>query len=251
MTLLQTDIKWCSPKENILNAKQEIERTPNSDLYILPEMFSTGFCMTPEDIAEPKEGEAFTALKEIAIGKSCAIVASIPTIDEGNYYNMLYFIFPDGSYTTYSKKHLFSFSGEDKIYTAGNKRKIIEYRGVRILPLICYDLRFPVFMRNRGDYDMIICIANWPEVRRSPWVTLSKARAIENQCYVAAVNRAGEDKWGRYSGDTKLIDPYGNPIAECEDFIQNSITGNIDLDMLNQFREKFPALNDADDFILR
>lgn len=251
ITLLQTDIKWCSPSENLERAEKLISGAEKSDIYILPEMFTTGFCMKPQEIAEPAGGVAFEWMKRMAAQFDAAIVGSVAVEEQGEYYNRMYFCFPDGTFQTYDKRHLFSFSGEDKVYSPGEERKVIEFRGVRILPLICYDLRFPVFSRNRGDYDLIICVANWPRVRRYPWCTLAKARAIENQCYVAAVNRGGTDEWGDYSGDTMLIDPYGQPIAESKDGVEDVITSTIDLETLNIFRNKFPALKDADDFILR
>ena len=251
ITLLQTDIKWCSPAENIATAEKLILDAEKSDIYILPEMFSTGFCMEPEKIAEPVGGDAFTFMMLMAKRMDAAIVGSVAVCDNGSYYNRMYFCKPDGTFETYDKHHLFTFSGEDKVYSPGRERVVVEFRGVRILLLVCYDLRFPVFARNRKDYDMIICVANWPRVRRYPWCTLAKARAIENLCYVAAVNRGGVDEWGDYSGDTMLIDPYGQPIAECKEGVEDVVTASIDLDVINNFRNKFPALNDADDFILR
>ena len=251
ITLLQTDIKWCSPAENIAKAEKLILDAEKSDIYILPEMFSTGFCMEPEKIAESVGGDAFTFMMLMAKRMDAAIVGSVAVCDNGSYYNRMYFCKPDGTFESYDKHHLFTFSGEDKVYSPGRERVVVEFRGVRILLLVCYDLRFPVFARNRNDYDMIICVANWPRVRRYPWCTLAKARAIENLCYVAAVNRGGVDEWGDYSGDTMLIDPYGQPIAECKEGVEDVVTASIDLDVINNFRNKFPALNDADDFILK
>ena len=251
ITLLQTDIKWCSPAENIARAEKLILDAEKSDIYILPEMFSTGFCMEPEKIAESVGGDAFTFMMLMAKRMDAAIVGSVAVCDNGSYYNRMYFCKPDGTFESYDKHHLFTFSGEDKVYSPGRERVVVEFRGVRILLLVCYDLRFPVFARNRNDYDMIICVANWPRVRRYPWCTLAKARAIENLCYVAAVNRGGVDEWGDYSGDTLLIDPYGQPIAEWKEGVEDVVTASIDLDVINNFRNKFPALCDADDFILR
>ena len=251
ITLLQTDIKWCSPAENIARAEELILDAEKSDIYILPEMFSTGFCMEPEKIAEPVGGDAFSFMMLMAKRVNAAIVGSVAVEDNGSYYNRMYFCKPDGTFEIYDKHHLFTFSGEHKVYSPGSERVVVEFRGVRILLLVCYDLRFPVFARNRNDYDMIVCVANWPRVRRYPWCTLAKARAIENLCYVAAVNRGGVDEWGDYSGDTMLIDPYGQPVAECKEGVEDVVTASIDLDVINNFRNKFPALNDADDFILR
>ncbi len=251
ITLLQTDIKWCSPKENLARAEELILGAEKSDIYILPEMFTTGFCMNPSEITEPVGGVAYEWMMQMAKRMDAAIVGSVAVEDGGRFYNRMYFCKPEGDVEVYDKHHLFSFSGEDKVYTAGVERKVVEFRGVKILLLVCYDLRFPVFIRNRNDYELIICVANWPRVRRYPWCTLAKARAIENLCYVAAVNRGGTDEWGDYSGDTMLIDPYGQPVAECKEGVEDVVTASIDLDIINNFRNKFPALNDADDFILK
>ncbi|MEG1574219.1 MAG: nitrilase-related carbon-nitrogen hydrolase [Bacteroidales bacterium] len=251
ITLLQTDIVWCSPEDNVRIAEEMIGSAPKSDLYVFPEMFTTGFCMSPSEIAEPDGGFGFGWMKRTALATGSAIAGSIAVVDDGKYYNRLYFFYPDGTFIKYDKFHLFSYSGEDKLYTHGIERIIIEYMGIRILPIICYDLRFPVFIRNRGDYDMILCVANWPCVRRDPWRVLTVARAIENQCYVAAVNRAGSDMWGKYSGDTQLIDPCGKGVVECEKYVAGHVTGDIDMVMLENFRKKFPVLYDADDFILK
>lgn len=250
ITLIQSDIKWCSPQENLQQAEAAIAANPGSELYILPEMFTTGFCMNPQKIAESGRGAGFSWMLDAASRYNAAIAGSIATEENGRYYNRFYFVRPDGTHVQYDKVHLFTYSGEDKVYTKGTERKIIEYRGIRILPIICYDLRFPVFIRNRKEYDMIICVANWPAVRNKPWRTLIKARAIENQCYVAAVNRAGKDEWGDYSGDTKLIDPYGEPVAECLTGIADTINTEINMEALNNFRKKFPVLEDADDFTI-
>lgn len=251
ITLLQTDIKWCCPTENIARAEKLILDAEKSDIYVLPEMFSTGFCMSPEKIAEPVGGDAFSFMMLMAKRMDAAIVGSVAVEDNGAYFNRMYFCKPDGTFEVYDKHHLFTFSGEDKVYSPGSERVVVEFRGVRILLLVCYDLRFPVFARNRNDYDMIVCVANWPRVRRYPWCALAKARAIENLCYVAAVNRGGTDEWGDYSGDSMLIDPYGQPVAECKEGVEDVITATVDLDVINNFRDKFPALRDADDFILR
>lgn len=251
ITLLQSDIVWCSPEENIRIAGEMIAGAPKSDLYVLPEMFTTGFCMTPSEAAEPAGGIGFEWMRRTAMTTGSAIAGSIAVTEGGEYYNRFYFFYPDGTFVKYDKYHLFSYSGEDKIYTAGTERVIIEYMGVRILPIICYDLRFPVFIRNRKDYDLILCVANWPEVRRNPWVVLTDARAIENQCYVAAVNRAGTDQWGEYTGDTRLIDPYGKTVVKCKERVADYATADLDMGMLEEFRKKFPALDDADDFILK
>jgi predicted amidohydrolase len=166
----------------------------------------------------------------------------------GRYYNRLYFVKPDGSYTQYDKRHLFSYAGEDKTYTAGNKRVIVEYSGFRILLQVCYDLRFPVFSRNVDGYDMIIYAANWPASRIHAWNTLIRARAVENACYVAAVNRVGEDPACKYGGSTAMIDFKGHAVAEASENKEEIVVAELDKDALLRFRKKFPVLHDADRF---
>lgn len=246
--LLQTDIQWQKPNENRTHAEKIIDTLPQADLIILPEMFTSGFCMAPAEVAEKADTATLHWMQTIAMKKKAAIAGSVSVEDGGRYYNRFYFVKPDGSYTAYNKKHLFTFSGEDKEYAAGDERVIVEYKGVRILLQICYDLRFPVFSRNRGDYDMIIYVANWPTVRIDAWNTLLKARAIENLCYVAGVNRVGNDPGNSYNGGTVLLDYMGKSIVSAEDGLENAVCGEIDMQMLKDFREKFPALQDADKY---
>lgn len=245
--LLQTDIKWQRPHENREHTQAMIEASPQADLIILPEMFTTGFCMQPVDVAEPADTETLAWMQVIAKQKNSAIAGSVAIKEGDKYYNRFYFVKPDGSYITYNKKHLFTFAGEDNEYTVGEEKVIVEYKGFRILLQICYDLRFPVFSRNTGDYDMIIYVANWPTVRIDAWNTLLKARAIENLCYVAGVNRAGDDPANTYSGGTVLLDYLGKTIVAATEY-EDAVCGQIDMQELKNFREKFPALNDADKY---
>ena len=175
---------------------------------------------------------------------------SVATEADGRYYNRFYFVKPDGSYATYDKRHLFSFAGEDKRYTAGTERVVVEHCGFRILLQVCYDLRFPVFARNRGDYDMILYVANWPTVRISAWNALLRARAVENQCYVAGVNRTGDDPALAYDGSSALIGFLGETVAAATPGREEAVQGEADLKALEAFRAKFPALRDADAFTL-
>ena len=248
VTILQRDIKWANPQLNINRADEAIDRNAGADLYILPEMFSTGFCTSPEGIAEPDGAISLEWLKEKAAQTNAAIAGSVAVEQGGRYYNRFYFVKPDGSVETYDKHHLFSFGGEHHKFTAGTERKIVEWRGVRILLEICYDLRFPVWSRNRGDYDMIIYVASWPTPRVDAWKALLVARAIENQCYVAGVNRVGDDPTCEYIGGSMIIDPYGRKVATCADGMECEASAEIDMEALEAFREKFPALNDADSF---
>jgi len=245
--LLQTDISWQNPVINRDNARKLIEASPQADLIVLPEMFTTGFCMTPEGVAEKADSETLVWMQVIAKERNVAIAGSVATEESGKYFNRFYFVKPDGSYTVYNKRHLFSYAGEDEHYTAGEERIIVEYKGCNILLQICYDLRFPVFSRNTGDYDMIIYVANWPTVRLDAWNTLLRARAIENQCYVIAVNRTGDDPANHYSGGTALIDFLGKTLITAGEGIE-AVKGEANMQLLRDFRQKFPALHDADKF---
>lgn len=250
VSILQCDICWAEPSVNVQNADAAIERAGEADLYVLPEMFSTGFCTRPEGIAEKADNDTLEWMKKKAIQKQCAIAGSIATEENGRYYNRLHFVYPDGSVRSYNKKHLFTYGGEDRFFTAGTERVIVEYKGVRILLQICYDLRFPVFSRNRNDYDMAVYVASWPTPRVDAWKALLRARAIENQCYVVAVNRVGTDPNCEYCGGSAIIDPYGKTLTACEDGKAESATAEISMETLSAFREKFPVLNDADLFTL-
>ena len=170
--------------------------------------------------------------------------------DDGKLRNRLYFVRPDGCYDHYDKRHLFSFAGETKDYVAGDRRVVVHWGGVNILLQVCYDLRFPVFSRNRDDYDAIIYVANWPEPRRDVWQTLLRARALENQCFVIGVNRVGSDSACEYMGDSVILNAYGRTIAECAPGKVDTAAALLDMDELCRFRQKFPVLGDSDDFLL-
>lgn len=249
ITVLQNDIVWDDPQANHRKSEELIESNPGADLYILPEMFSTGFCTSPEGIAEHQGQPSLDWLKARAAKSDAAIAASVAVEENGKYYNRFYFVKPDSSVVTYDKHHLFTYGGEHERFTAGEDRVVVEWRGVRILLEICYDLRFPAWSRNRGDYDMIIYVASWPTPRMEAWKSLLVARAIENQCYVAGVNRTGEDPSCSYCGGTAVIDPYGHAVASCPDNKESVATADIDMKLLEEFRQKFPVLNDADDFV--
>lgn len=246
ITILQRDIVWADPTRNVQRSDEAIDGNPGSDLYVLPEMFSTGFCTQPEGIAEPAENRTVSWMKSKASQTGAAIAGSIAVHEDGRYYNRFHFVTPDGNVTTYDKKHLFTFGGEHNRFTAGSERVIVAYKGFRILLEICYDLRFPVWSRNKGDYDMIIYVASWPTPRVEAWKALLTARAIENQCYVAGVNRVGDDPGNNYCGGSRVIDPYGKIMAECEDGREMEVTVEVDMEVLEAFRAKFPVLDDAD-----
>ena len=246
ISILQLDLVWENPQENLRKADAAIASAPGADLYVLPEMFPTGFCTVPDGVAEPEGGPVLQWMKDRAARTDAALAGSVAVRHEGRYYNRFYFVTPDGSVTWYDKKHLFTYGGEHERFTAGDKRVVIEFRGVRIMLLVCYDLRFPIWSRNHGDYDMILYVASWPVTRMNAWKSLLVARAIENQCYVAGVNRVGTDPSNEYGGGSMVIDPYGKMIASCEDGVECSASAEIDIPMLEAFREKFPVLNDSD-----
>ncbi len=246
ISILQLDLVWENPQENLRKADAAIASAPGADLYVLPEMFPTGFCTVPDGVAEPEGGLVLQWMKDKAARTDAALAGSVAVRHEGRYYNRFYFVTPDGSVTWYDKKHLFTYGGEHERFTAGDKRVVIEFRGVRIMLLVCYDLRFPIWSRNHGDYDMILYVASWPVTRMNAWKSLLVARAIENQCYVAGVNRVGTDPSNEYGGGSMVIDPYGKMIASCEDGVECSASAEIDIPMLEAFREKFPVLNDSD-----
>ena len=246
VTILQRNIEWANPVLNIQRADEAISRNAGADLYVLPEMFSTGFCTQPEGIAESSESDTLRWMQRKATEMDAAIAGSVAIEQEGRYYNRFYFVKPDGSVAHYDKKHLFTYGGEHLRFTAGEERVVVEWRGVRILLEVCYDLRFPIWARNRGDYDMILYVASWPTPRVAAWSALLVARAIENQCYVAGVNRVGTDPACDYCGGSVVIDPYGKHIATCADGVECEATAEVDMAALEAFREKFPVLRDAD-----
>jgi predicted amidohydrolase len=247
LLLLQTDIVWNEREANLTRAAQLIDTAPSADLIILPEMFTTGFATDPTGIAE-NDSATLRWMQSQATKIGAAIVGSVAIEEQGRFYNRLFFVRPDGSYNTYDKRHLFSFAGEDRAYTAGRERVVVEWAGFRILLQVCYDLRFPVFSRWCGDYDMIVYVANWPYARIDVWNTLARARAIENACYVAAVNRVGRDPYVGYTGETQMIDYKGHTIASAEGDTRQTVFVEIQKEPLDAFRRKFPVLGDADRF---
>lgn len=249
IALIQTPLLWENPKLNRKYFEEKINAiAENVDLIVLPEMFTSGFTMNPKAVAETMQGETLLWLQALAKDKNSAITGSLVIQENGNFYNRLVFVFPSGETKTYDKKHLFTLAGEDKIYTSGTERIIIEYKGFKICPLICYDLRFPVFARNTEDYDVLIFVANWPQPRINAWDALLKARAIENMCYTIGVNRIGTDQNNHdYSGHSQAIDLLGNYLIEPQEKEAVFIT-NLDKTTLLETRQKFGFLNDRDEF---
>ena len=252
ITLLQTDIFWEDKPGNLDSLGMLLSKiSGTTDLVVLPEMFSTGFTMNARTLAEQKSSETFRWMNNISRNCNLAVCGSYIVVDDGHYYNRFVCVTPLGESFIYDKRHLFGIGGEDKTFTRGTARKVFTYNGIRILPAICYDLRFPVWLRNRNDYDLLICVANWPDSRRDVWNTLLKARAIENQCYVAGVNRVGKDDAGNnYAGESVLLDPRGKTIASLPDAEAGHSTGEISLADLEDFRQKFPVWKHSDDFRL-
>lgn len=244
-TIQENQLEW-----NLQHISTLMDQQRGADLYILAETFATGFLA--KDSAE-KAGEQsrqiFSWLQQQARRFDAAIAGSVASVDdEGQLRNRLFFVRPDGSYDYYDKRHLFGFAGETDEYVAGERRVVVEWRGVRFLLQVCYDLRFPVFSRNHGDYDAIIYVANWPVRRREVWQTLLKARAIENQCYVVGVNRVGHDAVCEYIGDSVVINAYGQAVVSCTPGMTETAAAILDMDELMRFRKKFPVLQDADKF---
>jgi omega-amidase len=250
ITLLQTYLFWENIDKNLQNLGLKLsEIREKTDLIILPEMFNTGFTMNAELLAEKMEGKTMAWMKEKAYRYNAVITGTLIIKENGNFYNRLIWMKPDGSYQKYDKKHLFTLSGEDKVYTAGNERLIVELNGWKIMPVICYDLRFPVWLRNKNElYDLLLVLANWPEKRAHHWRTLIPARAVENQSYIIALNRVGHDgNEVYYCGDTTCIDPQGKVVYYKRDE-EDLYTFTIHLNEVHKTRQELPFLNDSDDF---
>lgn len=248
IVLLQTDIEWMDVESNLRKIDLMVNRHPHADLFVLPEMFSTGFCMQPELVAQGMDGTIINWMKNTAQKFQCAVVGSVPIKENTYYYNRMCFVTPDGNLIAYDKRHLFSYSGENKHYTSGKKRVIVTYQGIRFLLQVCYDLRFPIWSRNTNDYDVALYVANWPIPRIEVWKTLLRARAIENQCYVLGVNRVGEDPNCKYNGFTTACDYYGRTLGELNDAYPGCLEVHLNLDELERVRQRFPVLKDADTF---
>lgn len=249
VTLVQTNILWEKIDQNLLNFSQKlIPLQGQTDLIILPEMFSTGFSMTPDRVAEPMDGKTMQWLAHQAKETQAVVTGSFIATEHGNFYNRLVWMQPDGKYFIYDKKHLFTLAKENESYAAGTERLIVEWKGWKICPLICYDLRFPVWSRNNVGYDLLIYMASWPTPRINAWQTLLAGRAIENQAYTIGVNRVGEDENQlNYSGASSVIDYTGKTVY-CA-FDQEAIfTATLDLKKQQHFRTKLNFLADQDKF---
>lgn len=248
VTIVQTDLFWEKPEQNRRALSEKLANIQEeTHLVILPEMFSTGFTMKPQGLAGSMEGETVKWMSEKAKELGYPLCGSVVIFEEENYYNRFLWASPKGELHQYDKRHLFRMAGEEKVYTAGEKRLIIEYRGWRIAPFICYDLRFPIFLRNlKKAYDLALFVANWPEKRSHHWKSLLMARAIENHCFVVGVNRVGRDGNGiTYSGDSRAIDPMGKILWEKAHH-QTMETVELKKKILEIHRENFPVWMDED-----
>jgi omega-amidase len=253
ITLAQTDLHWENPRRNADMFLHELDFSEQIDLIVLPEMFTTGFSMHTEIAREAGE-MALSTCRELSKKTNAAVCGSSMFVEDGKYYNRLIFQKPNEAPLFYDKRHLFSLAGEEKYYSSGNSKLIVEWKGWKILPLVCYDLRFPVWSRRtvENNYDLLLYTANWPDRRSYAWRTLAKARAIENQSYVAAVNRVGSDgKDMAYAGDSMLIDYAGKAIQKARPFKKENITTVLRADKLKSFRERLAFFNDGDSFDIK
>lgn len=255
ISLVQAELYWEQHDANLAMFEEMIWNIEDPDLIVLPEMFTTGFSMNAESLAEPVGGKTFKWMRQMAKQKKSAIVGSYIVKDGSDHFNRLYFVYPDGSSEQYDKKHLFALAGEDEPYTAGTKRLILDYKGWKICPLICYDLRFPAWARSQKsenrlyEYDLLLYVANWPGARINAWDTLLKARAIENLCYSVGVNRVGVDGVSKeYPGHSAIYSYLGEELnfSSTSEVITTHLSAN---DLLT-YREKFPFQEDADVFRL-
>ena len=271
ITTIQTDLQWEDKAANLQCLEERIMsiREP-TEIVILPEMFSTGFSMKPQGLAEKMDGPTMAWMKTIAAQKKIILTGSLIIEEEGNYFNRLIWMLPNGQFGYYDKRHRFAFAGENEQYTAGHRRLIASVKGWRILPLVCYDLRFPVWSRQTPsakppdqtsgpmpdspdpspslEYDLLLYVANWPERRIHAWKTLLQARAIENQCFVVGLNRVGNDGHDIYhSGDSMIIDPLGAPLYQAG-HEATTFTYTLWKEKLDETRSRFPFWRDADHF---
>jgi omega-amidase len=261
ITYIQSTLCWEDPERNLELFQSRLTETPATDLIILPEMFSTGFSMKPEIFAQDMQGTTVSWMRSMAKAKQCVITGSIMIAEQGHYVNRLVWMKPDGTWEAYDKRHLFRYGGEQNHYTPGKERKCMHWKGWKICPLICYDLRFPVWARNtwtaKGDtleaaYDLLIYTANWPERRSFAWKSLLPARAIENQAYVAGINRVGKDGHEMdHTGDSAILNFRGEVMSRPNSNQEMQETITLSASALQEFRTSFPAGMDADQFTIK
>jgi len=250
IALIQTDLYWEDPVSNRKMFEEKIASIPDDvDLIVLPEMFTTGFTMKPENMLLSESEGSLDWMKQIAQEHQVALVGSIIFQENGKFFNRLYFTAPEGDIVSYDKKHTFTLAGEDEVYEAGTKKVIFEYKGFKICPMICYDLRFPVWSRNVEDYDILIFVANWPKKRVNAWDTLLKARAIENMAYCVGVNRTGKDGLDfEYPGHSAVYDVLGQTLAFSKN--EEILYATLTKEYIESTRKKLRFLEDRDRFSL-
>ena len=253
IALIQSNLVWENPAENRrVFTEKIIALSSIIDIVVLPEMFTTGFSMNPDKHAESMSGETVLWMQKIANENQIAIVGSIIIKENNKYFNRLIFVHPNGKIDVYDKRHLFTYGGEDKAYSSGNKRLIVKYKDWKICPMICYDLRFPVWSRNDLGYDILIYVANWPKPRISAWNTLLKARAIENMSYTIGLNRIGIDgNKLEYSGHSQGFDMLGKELISSENKSEYVFEITLDKDILIETRNRFQFLKDKDSFTIK
>ncbi|GAA4294442.1 amidohydrolase [Aestuariibaculum suncheonense] len=252
LALVQSDLVWENPKANRKNFNEKIETIKGKvDIIVLPEMFTTAFTMNAEAVAETMDGKTLSWMQKTAEKTGAAITGSIIIEDDKTYYNRLLFVEPSGVVSFYDKRHTFTLAGEDKVFSKGDKKVIIEYKGWKICPQVCYDLRFPVWVRNVEEYDVLLYVANWPKPRIFAWDTLLKARAIENMCYCIGVNRVGlDDLQNEYCGNSEVYDVLGNAISKLKPNRDMIDVVTLERNHINFYRNKLKFLEDKDAFIL-
>ena len=255
IALVQANLYWENCTENLSHFEKMIADVSDVNIFVLPEMFTTGFTMNTDSVSQKMDGSGVNWLKRMAKEKDAVFVASLIIEENKSSFNRLIWAFPDGRIDFYDKRHLFRMAGEHQHFSAGNKKQVITYKNIRFCPQICYDLRFPVWSRNSDGktstpiYDCLIYVANWPEVRSDAWISLLKARAIENQVFVVGVNRVGKDGKGiNYSGDSRVFSPKGEQLDSIISGEEMIDIVEINLEELNDFRKKFPVSDDADFF---
>lgn len=253
LSLVQSDLLWGDVNANLNQFTQQLAKLKGkTDLIVLPEMFTSGFMMSGKDEIASYNDMAVAWMCEQAKCLDSYIMGSCIVKINNSFYNRMYTVSPGGDVSTYDKRHLFRMGNEHEHFSGGNEKGIVNIGEWRIRPIVCYDLRFPVWSRNQQDYDLLICVANWPDARRDVWNTILKARALDNQVYVAGVNRVGKDGMDlSYAGDSTLIDARGKRLAKCEDYKNDIQTVNISLSDLQSFRKKFPVYLDADEFEIK
>lgn len=258
IALIQSTLVWGNVDENLQNFDQKLAKGIGSDIILLPEMFTVGCMMVKKsrEVALAEKNAVAAAYEQVrekmsawAVRQDALVMGSTVYEEEGHYFNRMIIAFPDGQFLYYDKRHCFRMGGENEHFSAGGKQLVFDFRGMKIAAFICYDLRFPVWSRNTQGYDVAVYVANWPESRREVWNTLLRARAIENQSFVAAVNCVGTDRNGlRYAGDSVVLDARGNLLASAAEFVEETVVAECDGNALHDFRRKFAVLDDMDRF---